>query len=152
MWIDFGCKNDDVRDYMIKIYAGGINVISGERANEDAGTRLRRQAKLACQYNGTSSTSPLQDYIVVPSQLWLDGIADSNGTVRQFLAMPLGSGYSIESQITGIDAAGGLQFESTPSKPHHVSLPHEPTVPRPFYTDGNIMIFVRTLTAKTITL
>jgi hypothetical protein len=61
------------------------------------------------------NASPLQDHVVVPSQNWLDGIADSDGTVRQFVAMAFNSGHSIEFQTTGADAVGGLQFEITPA-------------------------------------
>jgi hypothetical protein len=106
MWINF--KSMCAKKYLIKIYVGGVNAVSGESAIEDAGTQLRRQAK---QRPGAAS---LQDYIVVPQQKWLDGIADSNGTVRQFVAMPFGGGYSVESQVTGRDAAGGIQIEVTP--------------------------------------
>lgn len=31
--------------------------------------------------------------------------------------MPFGSGHSVESQITGKDAAGGIQFEVAPYEP-----------------------------------
>jgi hypothetical protein len=34
--------------------------------------------------------------------------------VRQSIAMPFGSGHSVESQITGQDTTGGIQFEITP--------------------------------------
>ena len=66
MWIDF--EGAQSCDYMIKIYVGGVNAISGEPAVEDAGTKLRRQAKLATQYEeGANNGNPrLQDYIVVP--------------------------------------------------------------------------------------
>jgi hypothetical protein len=70
MWINFSCSG--ALDYHIKIYVGGINAISGEPATEDASTRLRRHVQLARRYanaNG-STTSPLQDYIVVPAQYW----------------------------------------------------------------------------------
>lgn len=111
MWIRF--KVNEGWHYMIKIYAGGINVISGEPAVDDAGTKLRRQARVARLQGEGSNASPIQDYIVVPGQHWLDGIAESNDTVRQFVATPFGSGCSIESQITGKDAAAGIQFEVT---------------------------------------
>jgi hypothetical protein len=107
MWIDFECALG--KNYMIKIYVGGVNAISGEPAVENAGTKLRRQNKVA---QGGS----LQDYVVVPGQHWLDGIATSDGTVRQFVAMPFGSGHSVELQINGQDAAGGIQVEITPYK------------------------------------
>jgi len=153
MWINFTCNG--TQDYMIKVYVGGVNAISGEPAIEDAGTKLRRRAKLARRNNDQSTASPLQDYVTVPSQPWLDGIADSNGTVRQFVAMPFGSDYSVESQVTGKDAVGGLQFEITPCRPRPVVpvyVPHAPVRPRPVYTEGTYTIWVKTLTGKTITL
>ncbi|KAF2118753.1 integral membrane protein [Lophiotrema nucula] len=116
MWIDFSCSYN--KAYMIKVYVGGVNAISGEPAVETAATKLRRMQKLYARGIAPKAdkASPLQDYMVVPKQPWLDGIADSNGTVRQFVAMPLGSGYSVESQITGMDSMGGLQLEVTPVK------------------------------------
>lgn len=126
MWIDFICKGH--QNYMIKIYVGGINAISGEPAVEVAATRLRRQKK-------HSDNSSLQDYVIVPGQLWLDGIASSNGIVRQFVAMPFGSGYSIESQITGQDSAGGIQIEVTPYKER--PLPKVTPRPSPVKWSGN---------------
>jgi hypothetical protein len=45
MWINFSCNGR--QSYMIKIYVGGINIVSGEPAVEDGSTRLRRQALLA---------------------------------------------------------------------------------------------------------
>lgn len=114
--------------YLIKIYVGSIYAISGEPAVEDCGTKLRRQAQFAKFINNSdgSDSIPLQDYVIVPGQEWLDGIANSNGTIRQFVAMPFGSGYSIESQTTGKDTAGGVHFEIIPYKTSTVHLPHHP--------------------------
>jgi hypothetical protein len=148
MWINFACSGS--KNYLIKIYVGGINAISGESAQEDAGTKLRRQAKHAKE-NATCDSGSLQDYIIVPRQKWLDGITDSNGTVRQFVAMPFGSGYSVESQITGKDAAGGIQFEITPYKPPIYSQ-YSYHGPAPAYSDGKPVIYIRTLTGKTTVL
>jgi hypothetical protein len=68
--------------------------------------------------------------------------------------MPFGSGYSVESQITGKDAAGGIQFEITPYKPRpttvHKSHSYSGTVPT--YTEGTLCLYVKTLTGKSITL
>jgi hypothetical protein len=55
-----------------------------------------------------------QDYVVVPGQPWLDGYVVQKGVVRQFVAMPLGEGYSAEEQITGAAEHGGLQVEVYP--------------------------------------
>jgi hypothetical protein len=39
------------------------------------------------------------------------------GTVRQFVAMPLDAGDSVEKQITKREDLGGFQLEITPSGP-----------------------------------
>jgi len=53
--------------YAVRINVGNINAISGLSIQEVAGR---------------------QDYVVVPGQSWLDGIAVEPGVVRQFVAMP----------------------------------------------------------------
>lgn len=60
----------------------------------------------------------MQDYVVTPKQLWLDGIASTGGRVRQFVAMPMGAGYRVEAQVTGEEVTGGLQFQITLPKSH----------------------------------
>jgi hypothetical protein len=45
MWLNFSCTSE--RKYMIKVYVGGVSVISSEPAIEAGATKLRRQAKLA---------------------------------------------------------------------------------------------------------
>ncbi|KAI1122330.1 hypothetical protein F5Y10DRAFT_271175 [Nemania abortiva] len=106
MWIDVTAQ----RPFMIKVYAGGVNVVSGEHSMETAETKERRRELIA-------ENKSIQDYIVVPPQPWLDGFAVSPGVVRQFVALPLGTGYSVEAQLTGREVVGGLQFEITPSLP-----------------------------------
>ena len=56
------------------------------------------------------------DYVVVPEQPWLDGFCVAKDVIRQFVAMPLGSGYSVEEQITGKPEHGGLQVLVYPMK------------------------------------
>lgn len=68
------------------------------------GTSLRRKNRL-------DQGKSIQDYVVAPSQLWLDGIATHDGKVRQFVAVGSGTGYSIEAQLTGADTTTVLQFE-----------------------------------------
>ncbi|KAI1419500.1 hypothetical protein F5Y12DRAFT_777565 [Xylaria sp. FL1777] len=106
MWIDFTADSP----FMIKVYAGGVNVVSGEHNLETTETKTRRLALASKEEN-------IQDYVVVPDQPWLDGFAVSPGVIRQFVAMPLGTGYSVEMQLTGQETIGGLQFEITPSIP-----------------------------------
>jgi hypothetical protein len=56
-------------------------------------------------------------YVVSGSQPWLDGIATGSGTIRQFVAMPLGMGYTVEGQLTGEERNGGVQLEVFGPKP-----------------------------------
>ncbi|KAI5847658.1 hypothetical protein DFP73DRAFT_474792 [Morchella snyderi] len=101
MWMSFYAQ----RTFAIKIYLGGVNGISGEPMIPNMATYLKRANKAARK----------QDYIVVPSQPWLDGVAVSPGLVKQFVAMPFGSGYSVEKQVTGEESVGGMQFEVIPT-------------------------------------
>jgi hypothetical protein len=51
------------------------------------------------------------DYMVAPGQPWLDGYVVADGTIKQFVAAPLGLGVTAEGQITGKEEFGGLQLE-----------------------------------------
>jgi hypothetical protein len=51
-----------------------------------------------------------QNYVVIPTQPWLDGFCVRRRIIRQFVAMPLGNGYSAEEQITGHTKYGGLRI------------------------------------------
>ena len=128
MWIKFQSR----RLFAISLYVGGVNVVSGEPATEDVTNDQQRLA-------GMAEKPTVQDYIVTPDQLWLDGIAFKAGSVRQFVAMPLGSGYSVEAQVTGDDVMGGLQFLVVPSKakPRNTHQPGSITI--------NIKIFSGTV-------
>ncbi|MER8220298.1 hypothetical protein ABTZ58_06815 [Streptomyces sp. NPDC094143] len=55
-----------------------------------------------------------QNYVVLPRQPWLDGINSGTGTVRQFVAVPLGLGATVEGQVTGEEVWGGIQLRSFP--------------------------------------
>jgi hypothetical protein len=49
----------------------------------------------------------------------LDGINAGEGSIRQFVATPLGEGYTVEEQLTGKSKVGGMQlrvFEPKPGK------------------------------------
>jgi hypothetical protein len=88
------------RPNALKVAVGKINALSGERYHQRLTTRA-------------------QDYVVTPPQPWLDGINAGAGFIKQFVAMPLGSGATIEGQITGEEIHGGLQlvcFEPRPGR------------------------------------
>jgi hypothetical protein len=110
MWISFHEEGEWQRQtrkapFAIRIYAGGVNAISGEPMRPNMATFLKSM-------NGVPKK---QDYIVFPKQHWIDGAAVSPGVVRQFVAMPYGSGSSIEKQITGLETVGGIQIEIIPA-------------------------------------
>lgn len=88
----------------VKIAAGKINAVSGE------------------PWRNELSNAP-QDYVVLPEQPWLDGFNVAEGFIRQFVAMPLGHGYTAEEQLTGASEHGGLQIIAYPMK-HDIYLEH----------------------------
>ena len=101
MWISFYSKNIPGHwqryPFAVKIATGKRCAISGKKWKR----KLRQ--------------SP-QDYVVIPEQPWLDGFVVKKGVIRQFVAMPLGNGYTAEEQITGEAEHGGLQITVTPMK------------------------------------
>jgi hypothetical protein len=93
LWINFGGQYP----FAVKVAAGKTNAVTGEDWREG----LHRHP---------------QDYVVAPDQPWLDGFCVEQGVIRQFVAMPLGSGYSAEEQITGRAEHGGIQIVAFPLK------------------------------------
>lgn len=118
----------------MKIYAGSVNVVSGETIQEDLSTIVGRQ-------NSAAEAKSLQDYVVLPQQKWLDGIATAPGVVGQFCAMPNGLHYSVEAQLTGKETLSGLVFEITPAK---AQVARELT--------SSMQIFIRNLYGNYVTL
>ena len=53
-----------------------------------------------------------QNYVALPEQPWLDGINAGDGFIRQFVAVPLGSGATVEGQVTGQETHGGVQLRA----------------------------------------
>ncbi|MEL6495560.1 MAG: hypothetical protein AAFQ41_10630 [Cyanobacteria bacterium J06623_7] len=98
LWISF--KYDYWQPHAVKVGVGNINVVSG----------LAWHPKLAQQE---------ADYLVAPPQPWLDGINAGDEYIKQFVAMPLGWGHTVEGQITGKEEFGGIQivvYEPKPGK------------------------------------
>ena len=101
MWIYF--QGHHVRrqhtsyPFAIKVAAGKINAVTGGAW-------------------GPGLEGSPQNYLVSTEQPWIDGYCVKKGVIRQFVAMPLGSGYSAEEQITGEAEHGGLQIEVFPMK------------------------------------
>ena len=91
----------------VKIAVGSVNAISGEPDDK------------------ALSADP-QDYVVCPEQPWLDGIHTGPGLVRQFVAMPLGEGYTVEAALTSGESIGGIQI--TVYEPKSGRFPEEEPV------------------------
>lgn len=104
MWIGFdehyppvGRHPDARYPCAIKIGAGRINALNGKAWAEDL--------------DGSEC-----DYLVAPPQAALDGFRTQADIVRQFVAVPLGDGSSVEEQITSDARHGGIQIVVYPMK------------------------------------
>lgn len=93
LWIDL----DGDYPFAIRVATGRIDAVTGEELSQG----LRQDP---------------QNYLVIPGQPWLDGYCVEKGVIRQFVAMPLGSGYTAEEQVTGEATHGGLQLEVFPMR------------------------------------
>ncbi len=103
MWLQFEAAF--WKPNAVQIGVGGINAVTGE------------------PWSPRLSADP-QNYVVCPDQPWLDGIHTAAGTVRQFVAVSLGRGDTVEEQLTGAAEYGGVQVRVFEPKPGR--FPDEP--------------------------
>ena len=82
---------------MIRIAVGKVNAVTGQ------------------PWTNEIQKDP-QDYMVSPSQKLLDGYCIKTNTIRQFVAMPLGAGFTAEEQMTHQAEYGGIQIIIYPMK------------------------------------
>ena len=119
LWISFQARY--WRPNAVKVAAGKINAVSGkpwDQSLKPPETVMVPQRKGLLGGKRDVATE-LQDYLVCPPQPWLDGFNTGEGKVRQFVAMPLGMGYTVEGQVTGKEEHGGIQiivYEPKPGK------------------------------------
>jgi hypothetical protein len=92
-WLDFSTGYP----FLVKVGAGSINAITGKPWSE-------------------APDFVEEDYIEVPNQPWLDGFCVEKGKVRQFVAMPLHNGYTVEEQVSRGEAVGGIRLVVIPLK------------------------------------
>jgi len=101
LWINFNSSYIQERDayypFVVKIATGKIDALTGKAWKKGLSKRP-------------------QNYIVTPHQPWIDGYCVSKGVIRQFVAMPLGKGFTAEEQITKKSEYGGLQIQVYPMK------------------------------------
>jgi hypothetical protein len=123
LWLGFG--GSGWPPVAVKVAIGTVNALSGRTDEEGL------------------HADP-QDYVVCPDQLWLDGINTGSASIRQFVAMPLGLGYTVEAAITHQEEVGGMQITVFEPKPG--AIPEPPpakdvlhTAPARFMTSGGTM-------------
>ncbi|MEU8944404.1 hypothetical protein [Streptomyces sp. NPDC048489] len=92
MWLSFAGSAEPAA---LQVGVGKVCAISGE------------------PWSPRLSLSP-QNHVALPRQPWLDGINSGKGKVRQFVAVPLGLGATVEGQVTGEEVWGGIQLQSFP--------------------------------------
>lgn len=84
-WLQFHAQRSEPR--AVKIGVGNVDALTG------------------LEWNDVLRASP-QNYIVCPYQPWVDGFKVAPAVVRQFVAVPLHAGLTVEHQLTGHDASG----------------------------------------------
>ncbi|MEV1135255.1 hypothetical protein [Rhodococcus coprophilus] len=92
-WIKF----DTRYPFLVKVGAGDIDAVTG----------------------GPWTPGPdfeAEDYLEVPAQPWIDGFGADGDAVRQFVAMPLGAGYTVEEQLARGPASGGIRIAVSPMR------------------------------------
>ena len=114
LWIAF--EGESWTPQAVRIGVGGVDAISGE------------------PWTDGLDDAP-QNYVVAPDQPWLDGINTGAGTVRQFVAMPLGEGYGVEAQVTGRETTGGIQVAAYAARPGR--FPDKPPARAAFTLDAS---------------
>jgi hypothetical protein len=95
MWLNFSSPGG--YPFAVRVATGKIDAVTGDGWVDG----LRRAP---------------QNYLSIPEQPWLDGYCVEKGVIRQFVAMPLGAGYTVEEQLTGKAEHGGLQLAVYPLK------------------------------------
>ncbi len=100
MWLSFASR----MPHALKVAVGKVCALTGDKWQPDL---IRKP----------------QNYLVAPQQPWLDGICVGRGRIRQFVAMPLGLGYTVEGQVTGEERFGGIQLKLFAPKPGRFPKP-----------------------------
>jgi len=121
MWISFS-RNYNADPCALIVGAGSINAVTGKP--------MKKKSK-----HFEMNLEETQNYLVVPPQPWIDGWKDKDGKIYQFVAAYMGSGETIEGQITGEEKFGGIQLGVFHPKPGQKLV--KETRPQEYVTGGN---------------
>ncbi len=94
LWI---CFDADDYPFAVRVATGKVDAVTGKTWKDGIARKP-------------------QNYLSIPEQPWLDGYCVGKGVIRQFVAMPLGAGYTAEEQVTGKAEHGGIQILVHPMK------------------------------------
>lgn len=124
MWMRFHSPSG--RPFAVKIASGKVNAVSGKAWTnmlEGSGSFVdfdskneKNQGRVNLDKDKKLEKDVEPDYMVAPNQPWLDGFNVGRGVIRQFIAVPLESGYTVEEQVTGRAEVGGVQIIVYPMK------------------------------------
>lgn len=89
MWIRF--LGPHWHPCALKVGVGGVDAITGSPWDEAI-------------HDGP------QDYLVCPYQPWLDGFKTGGDVIRQFVAVPLGRGDTVEAQLSGRESTESIRL------------------------------------------
>lgn len=103
VWQSEACwlKFDARCPFLVKVGAGNIDALTGAPWSDEPDFAV-------------------EDYFEVPEQPWLDGFVGPGGTVRQFVAMPLGSGYTVSEQLSDGPDAGHIRIVAVPMRAEYL--------------------------------
>ncbi|TGO45124.1 hypothetical protein BOTNAR_0698g00030 [Botryotinia narcissicola] len=93
LWIKFHAYGTS--RFAVKVFVNGINAMSDESRHCEM-----KPGEPIAESDGE------QDYLVVPGQEWFGDFVRTNKTVMQPVAVPTGSGYSVEAQIKVLRLCG----------------------------------------------
>jgi hypothetical protein len=103
MWLLF--SSDQPLPHAVKVGCGGINALSGRPLSRQLTAPVRPGL-----WRRMLGAEAVQDYAVCPPQQFIDGFNTGHHSVRQFVAVPLGEGKTVEAQLTGREQHGGIQL------------------------------------------
>lgn len=122
MWISFS-RGYQQNPRALIVGAGNINAVTGKPFDVKFSGKGKRKSSLDIKLEDP------QNYLVVPPQPWLDGWKAEDNKIYQFVAAELGSGETVEGQITGEEKVGGIQLivydPKEGQKLIHKTRPHE---------------------------
>jgi len=110
MWI----RLQGSAEFLVKIEAGGINVVTGGHAFEVPAEGMQGTIPNAAS-SRTHQAGNSQDYILSPKQEWVNGTHHGPRELRQFVVRPFDSDQSTHVQLVAHELCSHLKFSISPT-------------------------------------